>query len=349
MTTKFPLRPDLGYYAKIAARNLGYVAGQIELTSKCFQKCAMCESWRDDVSGVARGTFEFEKVRDLFGQLAAMPTFEHLALTGGDPQSWGPLGELLRWHVSCDRAFVLQINTALVRAVLDADVWRRAVRDVRVSLDGATRRTYQLMRGDDRDPAEVVRRMDDLNHPGMATNTCVTTKNIDEVEGIIDLLAGMKNKPRKAMFLAVIGDRDKAKDREERAFWRKYKGLREKFGTEYHGVRTSFAEDVPAVRKWCAGPEAEKVPCRVGSISFHIKATGDLFPCCLVGGEAIVTHPQFAVGNVHNTPIEELRKKYKPGLFYGDKALPCAKVCQWKQSAVNLLAHQAAGTTLAMP
>lgn len=362
MNSPFTIRPDIRAYAKLSTRSGQLVAGQVELTSKCFQKCAMCESWRDDLSGVVRGTWTLARLQELCCELSDYPHFEHLALTGGDPQYWPHLTEFLCWFRdqkkrgdhSC--GFDLQINTALTQDMTEEvqGIWREVVRDVRVSLDAATPRTYQLMRGDARDPVEIVDRMARLRHPRMATNTCVTTRNIHEVQAILKLLAenftdrplpGDGNLPplRKAMFLAVIGDRDTGSE----AFWGQYRELKQRCRATF--LPTSFSEDVAAVRDFLQSEAAAGLKCYAGNSTFHVKANGDWYPCCLVGGEAIETHPEFRMGNYWTDPLWKILLNHKTEAHYGCDDKPCSKICQWKQLQLNLAASEADGTILAMP
>lgn len=333
-------------YAKLAQRRVGFVAGQMELTSKCFQQCVACDSWRADHKGEITGSFSYKEIMHVIGQLNRMPTFEHLSFTGGDPQTWkdedsggGVDFERLLYDLNFVR-FSLQVNTALVREPKDRELWRRHVRRVRVSLDGATRGVYRMMRGDDRDPEEIVQRMDDLDHPGMSTNTCVTDINIDEVPAIIERLNRMKHPIRKAMFLAAIDFKLRP------GFWEKYKALS---NIPSPHVELSFQEDVSFVRDFLKTDEAKEIPCYAGAITFHIKCNGELYPCCLVGGEAIKTRREMAIGNVLTQNIEDIQKAYVPALHYANPKAACKEVCQWKQLHLNRLAHEMSKTTLTMP
>lgn len=361
MNLPFKIRPDIQAYAKLASRPGNLVAGQVELTSKCFQKCAMCESWRDDLSGVQRGTWTLEQLKRLCLELGEYPTFEHLAFTGGDPQYWPHLGSFLEWFRANRRSmkFSIQLNTALTQDLnpSEAELWRDVVRDVRVSLDAATERTYQLMRGDKRDPVEIVCRMANLDHPRMATNTCVTTKNIGEVESILELLSAWSARTgfprhhpfvRKAMFLAVIGDRDQLKAGDEKRFWESYELLK-CLPKHYPLVPTSFQEDVAGVREFLASEEAKDLKCYAGYSTFHVKANGDWYPCCLTGGEAIATYSEFRMGNFFEDSLAEILGKFKAEGHYGCADKPCAKICQYKQLSLNLAAAGADGEILAMP
>jgi MoaA/NifB/PqqE/SkfB family radical SAM enzyme len=197
MERLFKLRPDLVCYAKLAQRKVGYIAGQVELTSECSQHCLYCDSWRAHTKGTIKGTLTYSDIIHLIQQLNAMPTFEHLTFTGGDPQNWvepnskfdfEALLSLLRTQKLC---YTLQVNTALVKPI-KAEIWREALSRVRVSLDSVRRETYKKLRGDGRDPEEIIERMEELAHPGISTMTCVSEGNSDEVPGIIERLYRMK-------------------------------------------------------------------------------------------------------------------------------------------------------------
>lgn len=337
-------RRDMLFYGKLTANKTGYVAGQLELTSECGQKCIACDSWRAHVKGSIKGTFNWLELKELFTQLNRIPTFEHLTFTGGDPQHWEDqnqhmdLEELLS-YVAYKYRFSFQVNTALTKTIKHPAYWQQALKRVRVSLDAATQKTYKLMRGDDRDPQEIVDRMDALAHPGMSTMTCVTDRNIHEIPLILEKLNAMENPPRKAMFLAALNFKT------DKYFWEEYEELQR---IPSPNVETSFSEDIGAVRKFMLSEESRKLPCYVGGVSFHIKANGDVYPCCLVGGEAIKTIKHMSLGNVKETSLAQIQKEYIPLCHYSISRV-CRDVCQWKQLNLNRIAHEASKIFLTMP
>jgi len=341
----FVQRPDLTCYAKMAVYKIGYVAGQVELTSLCSQRCLFCDSWRSHVKGSIKGTLSYITIIKLLRQLNQIPTFEHLSFTGGEPMDWQDpdshmnFDELLRQIRYQGIKFSLQVNTTLVKSI-DYSTWLNSLDRVRVSLDGIRRETYKMLRGDDRDPEEILEKMELLAHPGLSTMTCVSEGNIKEIPDIIARLNRMKNPPRKAMFLAVLGKEIKEE------FWKEYNLLKR---IESPRVQTSFQEDVMGVRAFCNSAEAEKVPCAVGGITFHIKCNGDVYPCCLIGGEAIKTQEHMKIGNINEfTGLPGIQAEYKAKCFY-HKGSPCSEVCQWKQVHINRLTHAAKRIILTMP
>lgn len=345
MNEEFLNRPDLLMYAKMAQRKAGYIAGQVELTSECSQHCIACDSWRSHVKGTIKGTLYTATILSLVKQLNAMPTFEHLSFTGGDPQDWhDPICSFIGFEdllcaIKLEKPkFSLQVNTALIKPV-NVKVWNENLQRVRVSLDSIRRETYCRLRGDDRDPEEILERMEELAHPGLATMTCVSDGNIDEIPEIIARLNRMKNPPRKAMFLAVLGMEVNP------YFWKKYELFKK---IEVNRIQLSFQEDVMAVREFCDSPGALQVPCYTGGITFHIKCNGDVYPCCLIGGEAVKTQEHMKIGNIIQGPLSKIQEEYEARCFY-KKGGPCSEVCQWKQLMINRIAHAAKDVILTMP
>lgn len=334
------VREDLEYYAKLAQRRVGFVAGQLELTSKCFQKCVACDSWRSDLSGVNTGVLSRETVINICKELDSMKTFEHLSFTGGDPQSWDGFEDLMEYIHMCRFKFTTQANTALAKDPEDFFIWRVCINRIRVSLDGVTRETYKKMRGVDLDPEEIIERIEKIKNPMLATNTCVTDINIDEVPRILERLNRMEHPPRKAMFLAAMD----FKLRDE--FWKNYRKL-SLICSPY--VETSFSESVLDVRNFLLTPKADKIRCYAGAISFHIKSNGDVYPCCLVGGEAIKTRKEMSIGNIYKNSLSEIQRNYVPEFHYKNENTPCRAVCQYKQFSINFLASKSENIELSMP
>lgn len=373
-----PLREDLMGYGKVAAEGRGYVAGQIEVTSRCFQSCTGCDSWREDVAGVQRGEWDIAELQRVVAQLVEEQPhvrFEHLTLTGGDPQAWKPLRTFLEWWRWARRERAgdwptLGLNTALTQDLDEAenDLWRDAVDDLRISLDGVDEGHYNAIRGTRvpsgsttatgapkykkgvaTTPKDVLRRMCWLRHPGLTTNTTVFNQNVSHVPAILSRLDQLRTqgvlKIRKAHFLAVIGDRGLLADQ----FWANWAQVREHAAGL--ALPSNFSENPAEVRAWLMTPAAREVKCYAGGITFHVKANGDVYPCCLVGGEALKTQPDFVLGNVRGLrdTMPEVQARYRARCDYADPNKPCREICQWKQLQINLAGHRMAANTLAMP
>jgi MoaA/NifB/PqqE/SkfB family radical SAM enzyme len=343
-------REDLVGYASQLRSPMGYVAGQVELTSACEQQCGSCQSWLDHRSGAERGEWGLQALQQFHWDLQHLPTFETLALTGGDPQSYPRLDEFLEYHLHEGSPFRLRMNTALPKPIPDPSLWKEALFDVRVSLDGVDRDYYRKMRGVNTDPRDVIDRMVILRHPRLSTLTCVSQKNIDHVPEIVDHLSRLRQDIpfRKAIFIPIRDMNDKALiqlDLRPDDYQRKWSDLQEAFG----GLDwCSFGEQV-------AEGELAKfkgVKCYVSGITFHAKANGDVYTCCLMGGEAIATRREFRLGNLHENNIEAIwyeAMTRMPKNVYDDPESPCTKICLWKQATMNLIGHETQDVSLAMP
>lgn len=331
------MRLDLQSHAKLVFHGLGYIAGQLELTSNCKQRCAFCRSWRDHKSGKCKGEFSWKQLNHVLWQLKDMPTFENLTFTGGEPQCW-PLLEEVMLQVPKLLNFGLSVNTTLSEPIRVREAWLN-FRSIRVSLDSVDKKTYQALRGVPIDPEEILTRVEELGHPNWSTMTCVSQKNVMEIPTILSRLAKMRCRPRKVMFLPVLGS-----DNLDRGL---YKVLSQQMQKFEHPFQTNFAEDVNTL---LGGSMCRAVPCYAGRVSFHIKANGDLYPCCLIGGEAVETVEKFKFGNVNETDLYTIRKKNMDlPCHYLREDSPCLKVCQWKQTMLNFVAHESRNVKISMP
>lgn len=349
------IRRDIRSYAKLATRNL-WTSVQIELTSKCFQKCKGCSSWTDDLKGLHSGKWGFQNLKNLLEELARCKV-EHVTLTGGDPQAYPEFIRLLQWWDYRKEHNEwwpdLQVNTAMTRPILptNRDLFNRTVDELRVSLDGATEETYQYIRGDDINrPEDILEELHNLDHPSLSTMTILYPKNIHEGIPILAMLADAVGKGnlrvRKAIFLAGIGPRGHT-DAEE--FWHAYDEFANKVDNRAWPFKTSVDESVSEVRSKLKAHEFDEVKCWVGGMAPHIKYNGDVYPCCLVGGEAIDTHTGMKLGNVATSSAKLLMKRYVPSPDYANPVLPCTEICQWKQLQLNVAAEEASHVRLSMP
>ncbi len=349
------LRPDIAVYGAAAVQRTGWVAGQVELTSVCDQHCVMCDSWRDNASGKHAGVWTLEQAKKfVFEDCYSFPTFESLTLTGGDPISWEPLDEFLAWYANDCRSATnpirLLCNTALTRE--PGERWS-AFDEVRVSLDAVDPDRYQRMRGDKHNTPDIIlARMEELSRMGVAvsTNTTLTPHTIGDamdICGRLEMLVGQGRLPtfRKAHFLCVIGPR--GGDLNAELFWDRYAELVD--ASREWTIATGFADNILETRDFCRSPEATNVPCYAGVVSFHVKCNGDLFPCCLVGGEAISTRDDMKLGNVFTHTLRELHERAVPRTHYNDPTKPCSEICQWKQLQINVAGYVAQQSRLSMP
>jgi MoaA/NifB/PqqE/SkfB family radical SAM enzyme len=339
-------RDDIAFQAGIAVKKLGYVSGQIELVSKCFQKCAHCSSWKDDLSGKFSGEMPEDLFWSIYEQLKAMPTFGHLTLTGGDPQACSYFDKILEGHLKRRKPFELQINTAFVKPVnkFSYSLWNAAINQLRVSLDAVDKDIYRYLRGDkETNPLALIGRLADLHHNNLTTMTIVYNRNIDHIPELVRVLDTSSLELRKAIFMAGIGRAAP----HDKTFWGKYNKLS---SIKTSRIKTSFDENVLAVREYLEKMNAgANLRCWAGAMSFHIKFDGSMYPCCLTGGEAIDTNTAFLRGNVRDHSLRDMVRSYVPKLDYAQPGSPCREICQYKQLLMNYYGEKASKTVLAMP
>lgn len=337
------IRDDIMLYGKLAHRELGYVAGQVEVTSECFQHCMHCSSWRDK-SCVCE--MSLEQLKLIVEEAGDMETFEHLTLTGGDPQAWPHLDKFLEWweHQGFLRYINLQVSTALARDIEEPKLWRTAIKDLRVSIDAYSDFLYSIMRGDkENNFGTILKRLEELKHPNLAI---IVTAYLDNIIELLPLLTLLDNLYRKGLhirrIIVMIGISVKLNEA-FRLCWRSTK----KWAEDNTRVPTSFADDILAVRAMCKSSVVDDVRCWASRLGFHIKPNGDVYPCCLVGGEAVEVQKEFCMGNVFEQDLADIYNSYTPTI-YGVKPI-CKEICQFKQLQINLAGELATKTKLAIP
>ena len=337
-------------YSKIALNKLGYVGGQIEITSQCFQHCLGCISWKQDTV-----MFSLEQLQNTCRQLATFTTFEHLTLTGGDPRTWEPLDEFLEWFGMQQFKFKLQLNTALARPIKDVLLWQ-TVYGFKVSMDACTNETYQAIRHDpENTPQTIMERCWELSHPRLALNVTVYPENQHE---FYDLMLWINKEYqnglplRKVMITAAIGSEACRGDQNEEFYsqWEvdKERILENKDITVPNSFSESHDEDELMVRDVCNSSEILDTRCWAGLLGFHIKPNGDLYPCCIVGGEVSETLEEHKIGNIFSDHIANLYANLCPDYRYA-RHQACRDNCMYKQLQINITAEQARNTVLALP
>lgn len=333
------IREDIKLYAKLATAQVGYVSGQVEVTSACFQHCRYCSSWRDKNY---TGSFTLGQIQNLVAELLEFPTFEHLTITGGDPQAWPCLDAFLEWWAEAAPAHVsLQVSTALARDINHLNLWRTAIKDLRVSLDAFTAATYCFIRGDQQNsPAVILTRLKELDHPNLSIIATMYPSTIEQLKSLLGLIDAFGLPIRKIMVMAGIGVELDDK------FWNEWNRI-EKWAANYIAIPTSFTESIIETRKMCASKEVNKILCWASRLGFHIKPNGDIYPCCLVGGEAVEVQKEFCMGNIFEQYLADIYNDYSP-TRYGLKPV-CKNICQYKQLSLNLAGEMASKTRLAIP
>ncbi|MFA7257613.1 MAG: radical SAM/SPASM domain-containing protein [Kiritimatiellales bacterium] len=346
----------LKYYAKMAANRQGYVAAQLEVTSSCYQKCPMCTSWKDHASGSIKGMLTLEQAVDIHNQLKAMPFFEHLSLTGGDPQAWPHLDAFIAIWVHDGKPYELQITTALIRP--PSEIWSE-LSTVRISFDGADADTYEAARGVRRqNPVQAIQWLEVLGIP-YSVLTCLSSHNLENAQShgrdllwaIYGNLHANARHLRKWIVLVELGASVEVSEVLMQYYMRFAKEIELHFKElKKQPFEISLAgENLQERNEGIRQAAAKEVRCWAGILGCHIKPNGDVYPCCLVGGEAIATCTGFLLGNVFDIPLQSIQKAYAENPIYGYRSEVCREVCQFKQLRINQYGEEASRIRLAIP
>ena len=331
------LRKDLVLYGKLLQRRLGPIAGQVEVTADCSQKCIFCHS-RADAKKFGYRQLSLAQGWHLIRVLSESPVFENLTLTGGDPQCWPELDGFLRYYIEKKCSFQLQINTALALP-FEQSLWTKTFSSVRVSIDALTLAGYKKTRGVELDPLQIIERMREL---GVERCSVIFTASLLNIAELIPLARFLRDncQVRKLMVLPAIG----VEHSEE--FWRLWEFSRRELADRRNFVAgfTSMSESSSILKR----DFDPTVRCWAGVCGFHIKPNGDVYPCCLVGGEAASTDVRFRTTNISEDFLATCQD-WMLGYFYADPKLPCRRICQFKQYQLNLAAEFACRTILRMP
>lgn len=339
---------DIMTHAKHMTVMEGWLTGQIELTSVCACKCPHCESWKDHKSGKMCAQFRLPDAIELTQRIISIsPYLTTIRLTGGDPLCWEHFENYLKAiaHMRRQpngRVIQLQVTTAL-RSAPDLvswryEAWQGGISKLRVSLDAMHPETMKIVRGVEYSGEEIFER---INHLRIPTNiyTVVSEETVPEIAHMADAVEAcpwVKKHiltPRLDKGPGAVVDWGTIHN-----WW--------KFRMEQGECKTQIAMQGFNV------PLENDTVCWAQRVHFHIKANGDFYGCCLMGGEAIETDERFCFGNVHELPLEEIHARVKASYLkpYGDwDHFACHEVCLLKQRLANHHCSNADKINLSLP
>ena len=334
-------------YMKLTARPGSLISGQIELTSLCDQACPGC--WKKREFNRPQ-VLPLEIVQGVLTYLG-MRGLETVTLSGGEPLAWPHLTDLLQWFQRCRGVGValpkVFISTAFVHPLPQdiRDLLCSQVSRIRVSLDALSPEVYTAMRGDKQHtPERVLGDLAILNHPGLGTLTVICPTNLGEMLPLARRLSGFSqfHPLRKVWFLKQM-DQGVNSPEFERAWTETVNQIRQIPGlpTNLNGLDTFYQE--------IHFDAFKSLPCRVGRFSFHLKANGDWYPCCLAGGEALKTRSALRVGNILEEDLKTVILRAHQPVWRVYDALGCQEICLKKQFTYNRLAEEAKNVSVNMP
>lgn len=161
----------------------------VEITNKCNQKCLHCFANSDSESDTT--TLDDKEWYKLFDQLAELENTQ-LFFTGGEPLEHPSLINFISYASSKSIPIILGTNATLITPQIAEELHIAGVNEARVSLDGASAETHDVLRGNgsfEKTKNGII----SLVNEGVAVSirTTVTKLNYQELDKIIDLVVDL--------------------------------------------------------------------------------------------------------------------------------------------------------------
>ena len=278
---------------------------EIEVTTRCNMKCTMCEHtyWNEPAKDMS-----FEEFRGIVDQF---PRLKWIGLTGIGQNFLNKDFLRILEYVKAKAVYVELYNTFyFVDKKISEALIRMGIDRILVSLDGATKGTYERIRiGSNFE--QVIKNIKhfiwlkekmDAPFPQLDFHYIVTKANVHEIPQYIELIHSLGSKDSKIQFTIMLHEFDEIKDLfieipEEiiQRAERKAKDL---------GIQLIWNADVPKAK-----PPLSQ--CTEWIMPF-IFVTGHVIPCC-AGNEANrrAFQKKTSLGNVFEKPFKKI--------WYGEK------------------------------
>jgi radical SAM protein with 4Fe4S-binding SPASM domain len=271
-TTPHPQRP----------RDAGLHCVHLSLSSGCNLRCKYCYAAERIESRHAPLTLdEYKQVID---GLCDLSSHLSVTITGGEPllnPLWQPVSAFCKAK-GC--TMLLLTNGTLINED-NIGFIQETFNLVTLSIDGPTRETHRLTRGDNFD--QVMRAVDLLERHGIdyTLSMTVTRLNIDQVEAMARRFGGRLN------YAPLFPVSDLAEDQLSITGRQYYDALASAFGVNPLGYCESSLDVSKCI---------QTRKCAIGDNEISISPTGDVYPCQLLHID------QFLAGNVHERSIQDI-------------------------------------------
>lgn len=187
----FPTSPMLFYY---------------EVTQACDLVCKHCRASAQPLPHPEE--LSSQLARQLLAQVASFPRAPTVVLTGGDPLKRPDLFELIAFGTSLGLEMAL---TPSATPIATGEALRRAkeagITALGISLDGADAPTHDSFRGWEGSFARTLRILHDARQLGLPVqvNTTITRRNVEQIDAMAELLAGLGIAMWSVFFLVPVG------------------------------------------------------------------------------------------------------------------------------------------------
>lgn len=254
----------------------------LSLSSQCNLHCKYCYAAQRVESKFPRLSLEeYKQVIDDLCNISSNITF---TITGGEPLL-NPLWQPIAQHIKTKGCTLLLLSNGLLINDKNIDFIKRHFDLVTLSLDGPTRESHQLTRGDNYEAVmRAVKLLEEHNVEHTISMT-VTRLNIDQVEAMASKFGAKLN------FAPLFPVSDLANDELSITGEQYYQALSQAFGVEPLGYCEASLD---------LSKQVKSRKCAIGDNEISISPTGDVYPCQLLHME------QFLAGNVHEHNIIDI-------------------------------------------
>ena len=254
----------------------------LSLSSACNLRCKYCYAAERVESRYPQLTLnEYQRLID---DLCDLSHRLSITITGGEPLL-NPLWQPVSAYCKTKGCNMLLLTNGTLITEENAPFIRDTFNLVTLSIDGPTRETHRLTRGDNFD--QVMRAIDLLESYGIdyTLSMTVTRLNINQVEPMARRFGGRLN------FAPLFPVSDLANDELSISGQQYYDALAGAFGVN----PLSYCESSLDLSK-CI----QTRKCAIGDNEISISPTGDVYPCQLLH------HDQFLAGNIHERSIKDI-------------------------------------------
>ncbi len=263
-------------------RDAGLHCVHLSMSSACNLRCKYCYAAERIESRHAPLTLdEYKQVID---GLCDLSSHLSVTITGGEPLL-NPLWQPISAYGKAKGCTVLLLTNGTLINEKNVQFIKDTFELVTLSIDGPTRETHRLTRGDNYDP--VMRAVDLLERHGIdyTLSMTVTRLNIDQVEAMARRFGGRLN------YAPLFPVSDLAEDELSITGRQYYDALSSAFGVNPLGYCESSLDVSKCI---------QTRKCAIGDNEISISPTGDVYPCQLLHLD------QFLAGNVHERSIQDI-------------------------------------------
>ena len=289
----------IGRHSRAKAASPDHAVLNISVTERCNLRCPHCYAGAGKSSET--GGQDVRAIIDDFVQTFAENAHREIALTGGEPTLWGPIGEIVEYAGSAlgnGRLTKTYLNTnATTLSPEQARSFAAASMRVAVSLDGANDETHDSIRGKG-SFAATLRGLRYLRDAGVVfgLNIFVHAGNLPELEAIFDLGIHVGSSNLSAFGLLGVGRGSELRaeacsgnapvsDRDLYAAHHAIFNRRPELAAHFEG--SIFLGQLQRIRA------RSRTRCGVGRHpSFYVRSDGKVYPCLAM------FHDAFLLGQV---------------------------------------------------